>query len=103
LKQADWYALCKREQDNGGEVVGVTLAPRSAQELANEILSSPGATTFLNDDSTGKRKHVVAGGRVAQIVNWPARTVIDIEIDPDSETDFATVRYVETCTVAIGA
>ena len=103
MKQIDWYALCKREQDNGGEVVGVTLTPPSAQELANEVLSSPGATTFLNDDGAGKQEHVVAGGRVAQLVNWPARTVIDIDVDPDSETDFATVRYVQTRTVAIGA
>lgn len=42
-----------------------------AQEIANLILGSSSATTFLNTDSSG-RISVVAGGRVGEIVNAPA-------------------------------
>jgi hypothetical protein len=105
LKQAEWHALCKREQDNGGEVVGITLTPRSAQELANEVLGDASVSTLLyaKDGSPADVKHVVAGCRVGSLVNWAAKTVIDVDVDPDSEVDFLTVRYVQTRTVAIGA
>lgn len=42
-----------------------------AQEIANLVLGSSSATTFLNTDSTG-RISVAAGGRVGEIVNAPA-------------------------------
>jgi hypothetical protein len=42
-----------------------------AQEIANLILNSNSATTFLNTDSSG-RVSVTAGGRVGEIVNAPA-------------------------------
>ncbi len=42
-----------------------------AQEIANLILGSSSATTFLNTDANG-RISVVAGGRVGEIVNAPA-------------------------------
>ena len=42
-----------------------------AQEIANLILGSSSATTYLNTDSAG-RINVTAGGRVGQIVNAPA-------------------------------
>ena len=51
-----------------------------AQELANLILGSSSATTFLNTDASG-RISVVAGGRVGEIVNAPAGGVtVPIEV-----------------------
>lgn len=51
-----------------------------AQEIANLILGSSSATTFLNTDSSG-RISVVAGGRVGEIVNAPAGgTTVPIEV-----------------------
>jgi hypothetical protein len=51
-----------------------------AQEIANLILGSSSATTFLNTDSGG-RVSVTAGGRVGEIVNAPAGGVtVPIEV-----------------------
>jgi hypothetical protein len=51
-----------------------------AQEIANLILGSNSATTFLNTDASG-RINVVAGGRVGEIVNAPAGGVtVPIEV-----------------------
>jgi hypothetical protein len=51
-----------------------------AQEIANLILGSSSATTFLNTDASG-RISVVAGGRVGEIVNAPAGGVtVPIEV-----------------------
>ena len=51
-----------------------------AQEIANLILGSNSATTFLNTDSQG-RISVTAGGRVGEIVNAPAGGVtVPIEV-----------------------
>jgi len=49
----------------------VMLNAYHAQEIANLILGSSSATTFLNTDSSG-RISVTAGGRVGEIVNAPA-------------------------------
>ena len=106
MKQIEWHALCRREQDNGGEVVGITLTPRSAQELANEVLADASAVTYFygkdGKPSEGSQS-VVAGGRVGSLVNWAAKTVIEVDVDPDSEVDFLAVRYVQTRTVVVGA
>jgi hypothetical protein len=51
-----------------------------AQEIANLILGSASATTFLNTDASG-RISVTAGGRVGEIVNAPAGGVtVPIEV-----------------------
>lgn len=51
-----------------------------AQEIANLILGSSSATTYLNTDSSG-RVSVTAGGRVGEIVNAPAGGVtVPIEV-----------------------
>ena len=51
-----------------------------AQEIANLILGSGSATTFLNTDSAG-RVNVTAGGRVGQIINVPAGGIeVPIEV-----------------------
>lgn len=51
-----------------------------AQEIANLILGSSSATTFLNTDASG-RISVTAGGRVGEIVNAPAGGVtVPIEV-----------------------
>jgi len=51
-----------------------------AQEIANLILGSNSATTFLNTDASG-RISVTAGGRVGEIVNAPAGGVtVPIEV-----------------------
>lgn len=51
-----------------------------AQEIANLVLGSNSATTFLNTDSSG-RISVTAGGRVGEIVNAPAGGVtVPIEV-----------------------
>lgn len=42
-----------------------------AQEIANLVLGTNSATTFLNTDSSG-RINVTAGGRVGKIINTPA-------------------------------
>jgi hypothetical protein len=42
-----------------------------AQEVANLVLGSSSATTFLNTDSSG-RINVAAGGRVGEVINAPA-------------------------------
>lgn len=104
MKQGEWYGLCKREQGNGGEIVGVTLTPRGAQELANEVSAEAGAiAAWLDGDAPaeGGRDHVVAGARVGSLVNWAAKTVVDVDIDPDSEVDTLTVRYVQTRTIPV--
>lgn len=51
-----------------------------AQEVANLVLGSNSATTFLNTDASG-RISVTAGGRVGEIVNAPAGGVtVPIEV-----------------------
>jgi len=51
-----------------------------AQEIANLILASGSATTFLNTDASG-RVSVTAGGRIGEIVNAPAGGVtVPIEV-----------------------
>lgn len=52
----------------------------TAQEIANLILGSSSATTFLNTDASG-RINVTAGGRVGELVNAPAGGVtVPIEV-----------------------
>lgn len=51
-----------------------------AQEIANLVLGSSSATTFLNTDSNG-RINVTAGGRVGELVNAPAGGItVPIEV-----------------------
>ncbi|MDX3672716.1 hypothetical protein [Streptomyces europaeiscabiei] len=51
-----------------------------AQQIANLVLASSAATTFLNTDASG-RISVTAGGRVGEIVNAPAGGVtVPIEV-----------------------
>jgi hypothetical protein len=51
-----------------------------AQEIANLVLGSSSATTFLNTDASG-RINVTAGGKVGQVVNAPAGGVtVPIEV-----------------------
>ena len=51
-----------------------------AQEIANLILGSSSATTYLNTDAAG-RVNVTAGGRVGSIINAPAGGVeVPIEV-----------------------
>jgi hypothetical protein len=51
-----------------------------AQQIANLVLGSSSATTFLNTDASG-RISVTAGGRVGEIVNTPAGGVtVPIEV-----------------------
>lgn len=94
MKEIEWHELCRRQQEQGREVTGVTLIPRSAQELASEVLSNPAAVTFMNGSPSGggEPKRVVAGGRVGKLVNWAADTVITVEVDPDADADTVTVR-----------
>ena len=57
----------------------IMMNAAQAQECANLILGSTGATTFLQTDSSG-RINVSAGGRVGNIVNAPAGG-IDVPIE----------------------
>jgi hypothetical protein len=58
----------------------IMMNAQQAQEIANLILGSSSATTFLNTDSAG-RISVSAGGRVGQIINAPAGGVeVPIEV-----------------------
>ena len=51
-----------------------------AQEIANQVLGSTGATTFLNTDASG-RINVAAGGQVGTIINAPAGGIqVPIEV-----------------------
>lgn len=51
-----------------------------AQEIANQILSSPSAVTYLNTDESG-RVNVTAGGRIGSLVNAPAGGIpVPIEV-----------------------
>ncbi len=51
-----------------------------AQEIADLVLDSASATTFLNTDASG-RVNVTAGGRVGEVVNAPAGGVtVPIEV-----------------------
>jgi hypothetical protein len=53
---------------------------QQAQEIANLVLGSTSATTFLNTDTSG-RINVTAGGRVGEIVNAPAGGItVPIEV-----------------------
>ena len=52
-----------------------------AQEIANLILASNSAVTYLQTDESG-RVNITAGGRVGQIVNPVANTVVPIEVHP---------------------
>ena len=59
---------------------GIMVNAAQAQEIANLILGSNSATTFLNTDSSG-RVDVVAGGRVGHILNAPAGGIpVPIEV-----------------------
>ena len=58
----------------------IMMNAQQAQEIANLILQSSSATTFLNTDASG-RVSVTAGGRVGEIVNAPAGGVtVPIEV-----------------------
>jgi hypothetical protein len=58
----------------------VMMNATQAQEIANLVLGSGSATTFLNTDASG-RISVTAGGRVGEIVNTPAGGVtVPIEV-----------------------
>lgn len=53
---------------------------QQAQQIANLVLGSSSATTFLNTDASG-RLSVTAGGRVGEIVNTPAGGItVPIEV-----------------------
>src|SRR5579859_8028111 len=57
-----------------------TMIAVQAQEIANLILGSNSATTFLNTDKNG-RVDVVAGGRVGHVLNAPAGGIpVPIEV-----------------------
>jgi hypothetical protein len=58
----------------------IMMNAQQAQEVANLVLGSSSATTYLNTDSAG-RINVTAGGRVGQIINAPAGGVeVPIEV-----------------------
>ena len=58
----------------------IMMNANHAQEIANLVLGSSSATTFLNTDASG-RINVTAGGRVGEIVNAPAGGVtVPIEV-----------------------
>lgn len=58
----------------------IMVNAKQAQAMANLVLGSTSATTFLNTDSSG-RISVTAGGRVGEIVNAPAGGVtVPIEV-----------------------
>jgi hypothetical protein len=58
----------------------IMMNAAQAQEIANLVLASNSATTFLNTDASG-RISVTAGGRVGEIVNAPAGGVtVPIEV-----------------------
>ena len=81
--------------------------PRSAQELANEVLSNPGAVTFLNGSPGDGPEHVAAGARVDRMLNRSTGpdAWIEVDVDPDAEADMITVRGADGVTrvVALGA
>lgn len=56
--------------------------PVQAQEIANLVLGSSSAVTYLQTDAEG-RVNTTAGGRVGQVVNTPAGgTLVPIEVHP---------------------
>lgn len=56
--------------------------PAQAQEIANLVLGSTSAVTYLQTDAEG-RVNTTAGGRVGQIVNTPAGgTLVPLEVHP---------------------
>jgi hypothetical protein len=58
------------------------VSPDTAQEIANLVLGSTSAVTYLQTDAEG-RVNTTAGGRVGQIVNTPAGGVlVPIEVHP---------------------
>jgi hypothetical protein len=58
----------------------IMMNAAQAQEIANLILGSSSATTYLNTDASG-RISVTAGGRVGEIVNAPAGGItVPIEV-----------------------
>lgn len=58
----------------------IMMNAAQAQEVANLVLGSPSATTFLQTDASG-RVSTTAGGRVGEIVNAPAGGVtVPIEV-----------------------
>jgi hypothetical protein len=58
----------------------IMMNAAQAQEIANLVLGSSSATTFLNTDASG-RISVVAGGRVGEVINAPAGGVtVPIEV-----------------------
>lgn len=58
------------------------VSPEQAQEIANLVLGSSSAVTYLQTDAEG-RVNTTAGGRVGQIVNTPAGGVlVPIEVHP---------------------
>lgn len=58
------------------------VSPNTAQAIANLVLGSTSAVTYLQTDAEG-RVNTTAGGRVGQIVNTPAGgTLVPIEVHP---------------------
>jgi hypothetical protein len=58
------------------------VSPNTAQSIANLVLGSTAAVTYLQTDAEG-RVNTTAGGRVGQIVNTPAGgTLVPIEVHP---------------------
>lgn len=56
--------------------------PAQAQNIANLVLGSTSAVTYLQTDAEG-RVNTTAGGRVGQVVNTPAGgTLVPIEVHP---------------------
>ena len=60
----------------------IMVNPAQAQEIANLILGSNSAVTYLQTDSEG-RVNATAGGRIGSVVNAPAGgIVVPIEVHP---------------------
>lgn len=66
-----------------GSPSAIMMNAVQAQEIANLILASTSATTFLNTDESG-RVDMVAGGRVGHVINVAAGgIVVPIEVHPN--------------------
>lgn len=109
MKEIEWHELCRRQQEQGREVTGVTLTAPSAVELANDILGTPGrlSVDFGEARNAAGEKHVCAGARVNKLRNRAAGegAWIEVEVDPDASADTVTVRSAdgETRVVVIAA
>lgn len=80
INEIDEYLFLSIWQAVKCSPTAIMMNATTAQEIANLVLGSTSATTFLNTDSTG-RINVTAGGHVGQLVNAPAGGVtVPIEV-----------------------